>query len=229
MEAALARLARQAANSAGLYRFFLYLAIALPPGLTLFPAVESGNWNYFFAASGFSLGLILFAFAYQHSLRRELRRSLGESGLYLRLALDGFEHDPIFERSPWPWRSMLPRNSPKSLLPTLRRVAGNLDFYLGDTRFQLWPSRLILALLWAGGLLLSVPLTWFAVHYCSLLRIALSRSGQGGFGILGPVDTQFWQQLALWMLFALVLAFWNFRRQVWTEELVDYLQASLRD
>ena len=61
MEAALARLAQRAASSAGHFRFFLYAAIGIPPGLQVFPAVESGNWSNFYWALAFALLLALTA------------------------------------------------------------------------------------------------------------------------------------------------------------------------
>lgn len=234
IEKALSRLARQATEAAAAFRFALYAAIVLPPGLLIFRAVEYADYRAFSTACCISLLLLAAALLYDRLLRRSLRRELAACDIYLRLALDGLDHDRIFERMPWPWRSRLPRNRSGSLLPTLRRIASNLDYYLYAGLRAVILRRLLLSLTLVALMWLALKPLWMAYALWPLVQQLL----QHGIISTTHIASSSRQVLSLVRLLlpsgiacaglGLLLVFQVYRRQVWTEEFVEYMRAHLR-
>jgi hypothetical protein len=208
----LQRLARQADAGAAGFRLFLYLCISLPPAMAFVHYLVQESSGAMLPYLFVSPLLTLIALYYNLRLRDETRRALESSGLLSFIAMDGLSDDDIFNQFPLPWRSLLVRDSPGSALPSLRRLAGNLDWYLRRQVRQVILDR------W--GLLLSYGLLLLAIH--SVIRTFWE--GGGNFG-----DLPWWGSALVALLIALVIVFRHFKRQVWTEELVAHLKAALDD
>ncbi|MCC7479097.1 hypothetical protein IT575_11645 [bacterium] len=204
LDRALSQMARRADDTAALSRFSLYLIALLPLLIALVDYFArlarevSVSSLLLWLAGGWCLLILIPALLYSHTERRRLRRRLSQSDLFTRIALDGLEHDTIFEACPWPWRALLPRNSAGSLLPALRRVAANLDWYLRPGR-RLWRWEWLLLPLFSAGMLL------LGLYFSGYLAAGISVAA----------------------LPLVCVAYLQVRRQLWTEELTVYLREAL--
>jgi hypothetical protein len=236
---ALKQVERRTENSASGWRLLLYGMVLVPVmavvpemlwGVSIFDVPEYSAIPFVPTIVLGSLSLLSLAVLYSVQTRRKVRMELETSTVAVRLASGELAEDPIFTRTPWPWRLLVPgAGEQPPVAEIIRRVAWNLDWYLRPPksywRFNwiLMPLCAVLSLFFLGIPFMNWLVYWlYDTRHIYLPRLYWYFSNQGGDAGLR------WNLILLGVLATLPICFIHYRRQIWTEELVRHLHERLQ-
>jgi hypothetical protein len=202
--------------------------------VALVPFAVAFAWWYFGYSNYFPLPLMLgtclliaLSLAYSTVETDRVRRALETTPLAQRIAGGEFIEDPIFDLTPAAWRHLLPGGAanPKTT-EVIRRVAWNLDWYMGRPRplrrfIWIYQPLAVCIGIFALVALLLPRLLGFQHQLYSLLPFFIWQL------ILDTRTNPKWATILLAAICLCSVAFIQYRRQIWTEELVRHLRERL--